>query len=123
MLGYNNIFNRGLRWYVLLPSKFLLGYNKDFVLYAYARSSATIEIFARLQPAAGKTTVGVCSATIEIFARLQRADSLKAYAYSSATIEIFARLQLKQSKNQAEDSSATIEIFARLQRMMTFLHI
>ena len=56
---------------VLLPSKFLLGYN-SISLYKYLHTcSATIEIFARPQRMAREFSKAFCSATIEIFARLQ----------------------------------------------------
>ena len=58
------------------------------------------------------------SATIEIFARLQPLESVKASLESSATIEIFARLQHPLQYSELHHSSATIEIFARLQRIM-----
>ena len=55
--------------------------------------SATIEIFARLQPAPRAEIPNARSATIEIFARLQRSVLNKHRCKCSATIEIFARLQ------------------------------
>ena len=57
---------------VLLPSKFLLGYNVTGIAILEVFSSATIEIFARLQLLHHSTYTNYRSATIEIFARLQR---------------------------------------------------
>ena len=57
----------------------------------------------------------ISSATIEIFARLQQIQIKNSREFGSATIEIFARLQLFLRGLIADDCSATIEIFARLQ--------
>ena len=70
LLGYNNkspFYNLSI---VLLPSKFLLGYNIICHLKSFSRS-ATIEIFARLQHMHYNRNHQISSATIEIFARLQ----------------------------------------------------
>ena len=78
---------------VLLPSKFLLGYNDFFLEVVSDTRSATIEIFARLQHVMLAYLQLLRSATIEIFARLQLLHHSTYTNYRSATIEIFARLQ------------------------------
>ena len=64
-----------------------------------ALSSATIEIFARLQQVVQSTSHHKRSATIEIFARLQQHTISSFLPHRSATIEIFARLRLMFSLN------------------------
>ena len=49
LLGYNGATVKDEPGLVLLPSKFLLGYNSGNVFVTVKSSSATIEIFARLQ--------------------------------------------------------------------------
>ena len=94
MLGYNAVAFATPILSVLLPSKFLLGYNFEYTDNESMHGSATIEIFARLQLIIYEDIQKVSSATIEIFARLQPEEYIKQVYIRSATIEIFARLQL-----------------------------
>ena len=78
---------------VLLPSKFLLGYNANIPVTTVAAVLLPSKFLLGYNECGSVIYIHDGSATIEIFARLQRTISNYCFIKSSATIEIFARLQ------------------------------